>query len=146
MEQNPYEAPNASLDPNQGGTRSLGWKVYFVFITALSVWGYLYQLADPHSGLAEYFSIVLWLTVTVGLFGHAFVKPIMTPPFWLIALVANIAFSIAYYWISNLDLRAGMTDTEYYVTNVIAWCISLPAYFALYFYSRPDDIAWRSVR
>ncbi|MFK8031488.1 MAG: hypothetical protein AB8G18_14725 [Gammaproteobacteria bacterium] len=146
MEQSPYEPPKAEIKDSGSQypyKRSGWWKVYFFFIVTLSALGYYFVLNDPLAGLIEYFLFILWVVANTGLFGFVFTRPILSPKFWFIILLADIAFSILYYYVANIDLRMGATDSEMLVNNIINWGISVPAYLGLYLYSQPTDRAWR---
>lgn len=144
MENNPYQAPKSDLKHLNNFKRSVWWKIYFFFITILSGVGMLFLFADPKVGIAEYISMLLWVVATAGFYGFVFIKPVYKPQFWLKILIAYITFSIIYYFITEIDQRMGMDDMELYITTAISWIISLPAYFALYAYSKPDNPAWKN--
>lgn len=143
METNPYQTPKSELASRDGFKRSIGWKIYFFCVTGLSALAMLGLFLTPGAGAAEVATLVFWLVATVGLFGFAFDKPIANPRFWLVVLIAYSAFSVAYYFLTNIDLRAGLSDTQLYISNAISWAIALPAYYALYAYSRPADPVWK---
>lgn len=142
MDNNPYQTPRSEVASGTQFKRSIGWKIYFFCITGLSVLSMLAMFFVPDAGLAEIASLVLWLVATSGLFGFAFDKRIATPRFWLYTLIVYSLFSVAYYFITDIDLRAGMSLTQFYVSSAISWLLALPAYYALYAYSRPNDPVW----
>jgi hypothetical protein len=72
-----------------------------------------------------------------------FLKPIYKPKFWLQVLIAYVIFSVAYYFITDVDLRAGMSDIEFYISIAIGWLLSLPAYYGLYALSNSTNPAWK---
>lgn len=78
----------------------------------------------------------------IGLFGFVFLKPILKPKLWLFVMIISIVFSLIYEFITELDLREGMTDFDYYLYYVIGLVLYLPAYYGLYKYSQPTDPAW----
>jgi hypothetical protein len=142
MENSPYQTPESDLQIESEFKRSIWWKIYFFIITILSAFGMISFFADPGAGISEYISLVIWLVATTGLFGFVFLKPIYKPKFWLQVLIAYVAFSTVYYFITGVDLRVGMSDTEFYVSNAIGWVLSLPAYYGLYAFSKPSNQAW----
>lgn len=144
MENNPYQTPESNIANESEFKRSIWWKIYFFFITILSAIGMVSFFADPGVGVSEFISLVIWLVATTGLFGFVFLKPIYKPSFWLQVLIAYVIFSFAYYFITNVDLRMGMSDTELYISNAIGWLFSLPAYYGLYAYSKPSNPAWNN--
>lgn len=144
MENSPYQPPESNLETDSEFKRSVWWKVYFFFITILTAVGMAMFLAEPAAGLAEYASLLFWLVATVGLFGFVFLKPIFKPQFWLITLIVYLIFTVSYFFITNIDLRMGMSDTEYYINNAIGVLFSLPGYYGLYAFSKPGDPAWKN--
>ena len=101
------------------------------------------HFTHPDVGLAELVNLVCWVFFTLGFFGYAFLKRIFRPGVWLPVLVINIAYGVFYEFFTKIDLRAGMSDMDYYISLAIGWGISLPALYALYAYSKPTDLAWR---
>ena len=144
MDNNPYQTPESELKVDAQFKRSIWWKIYFFFITTMSALGMVSFLVDPNAGITEYISLSIWLVATVGLFGFVFLKPIYKPEFWLSVLIAYISYSAAYYFITDVDLRAAMSDSEYYVSNAIGWLLSVPAFYGLFSFSRPANPIWKS--
>ena len=146
MEHNAYKTPESDIvnEDNSRFKRSVWWKIYFFFITIMSAFGMFSFLLMPESGISEYISLALWLVATIGLFGFVFLKPIYKPEFWLQALIAYITFNIVYYFITNIDLRMGMNDIEFYMSSAIGWLLSIPAYYGLYAFSKPSNPAWKN--
>ena len=142
MENNPNKATESNLDVENKFKRSIWWKIYFFVITILTAIGMVSFLQDPQSGISEYIMLALSVATTIGFFGFVFLKKIYKPMLWLPILVTSMTFSIIYYFITDLDLRMGMSDTIYYISNVFSWMLFLPAYYGLYAYSKPDDPAW----
>ncbi len=143
MENNPYRTPNSDVAIEGVFKRSIWWKIYFFFITIISTFGMISFLFHPHAGFVEVASLVIWLVATVGLFGFTFLKPIYKPNFWLQVLIAYLIFSIAYYFITDIDLRMGMSNAEFYISAAVGWLLSIPAYYALYALSKPTNPAWK---
>ncbi|PTU76076.1 hypothetical protein [Pseudomonas mangrovi] len=143
MESNPYQAPRSEVTDGALFRRSIGWKIYFFCITGISALAMLGLFFTPDAGASEVASLAFWLVATVGLFGFAFDKPIATPRFWLIVLIVYGGFSVTYYFLTDIDLRAGLTDAQFYISNAISWAIALPGYYALYAFSRPYDPVWK---
>ena len=52
--------------------RSIFWKIYFVLLICLIVWGTNESLIDENSGLIEIIEIPMVLIATIGLFGYVF--------------------------------------------------------------------------
>ncbi|MDH5766482.1 MAG: hypothetical protein OEZ38_10750 [Gammaproteobacteria bacterium] len=142
MQNDPYKTPESDIQVQAIMKRSIAWKIYFFFILFLSLISYLGIFTIPEAGLTEYISVLFWITGTIGLFGFVFLKRILNPGFWLNFLVVYIIFSVAYYFLTSINLSEGMTDNEYLITNIIGWIISLPGYIALYLYSRASNIPW----
>lgn len=143
METNPYQTPESNLGQDNQLKRSVWWKIYFFFITILSVIGMISLLVKPAAGIAEYTSLLTWTMATIGLFGFVFLKPIYKPQFWLITLIVYLAYDVIYYFITNIDLRMGLSDLEFYISTAIGVLLSLPTYYALYSFSKPDNRVWQ---
>lgn len=143
MQHNPYQAPESDLGGVDVLKRAIWWKVYFFVMTFVSGLGALILTLDPNAGISEYVMLVTWLAGTTGFFGFVFLKPIYKPVFWLQVLIGYVVFSIAYYFVTDVDLRMGMTDTQFYVSNAINWIICLPFLYGLYDYARPGNPIWQ---
>lgn len=144
MENNPYKTPNSDVTIDETYKRSIWWKIYFFVITILSAIGMISFLFDPRAGVSEYINLILWLTATAGLFGFTFLKPIYKPNFWFQMLIAYLIYSVAYFFITDIDLRVGMSNIEFYATTAIGLLLSLPTYYALFAFSKPTDPAWKN--
>ena len=144
MTDNPYNSPTSDLHTSAEPTpkRSMGWKIYFFIITLVAILGSISFLTAPNAGIAELLSIVFTVIATAGLFGFVFLKRVYKASFWRGFLFVYLAFSVLYYFITNIDLKVGMTDLEFYVSTVIGILVSLPAYFALYQYGNPNKAPW----
>lgn len=125
--------------------RSVWWKIYFFFSAAVTTLGIVSLFTVPKVGISGYILWVIAFTAMVGLFGFVFLKPIYKPKFWLLVLIADIVMTVAYYFVTNVDLRMGESDTVYYTANAFGWLLSLPGYYALYAYSKSSDPAWRGI-
>lgn len=143
MENNPYQTPKSDVVTEGKFKRSVWWKLYFFFITILSAFGMASFLIDPKAGAIEFISLIIWVTATIGLFGFVFLKPIYKPKFWLQVLIAYFIFSIAYYFITDIDLRMGMSNAEFYFNSAVSWLLSLPAFYGLYAFSKSTNPAWK---
>ncbi len=144
MKTSPYQTPESNVEIDGVFKRSIWWKIYFFLITIMSAFGLITYLDDPNAGLAEYITLFLWLVATIGLFGFVFLKAIYKPKFWLYILAIYLLFSVAYYFITGVDLRMGMSDSEFYISTAIGVFLSLPGYYALYSYSKSDNPAWKN--
>lgn len=146
MEKNLYQAPESLLEDRDDIKRSAWWKIYFFFVSAMILLSVVSTAFDPNSGWVEFFSFAIWAPAMVGFYGYVYEKPIYKPGFWLICFIANIAYSVLYYFITKMDLRIGMSDVAFYVVGVIGWILFIPAYYAVYAYSRSSDPVWKAVR
>jgi hypothetical protein len=133
MENNPYQTPESNIRTEGDFKRSLWWKITFFFITILSAFGIVSFFDEPGTGISEYISIVIWLLATISFFGFVFFQPIYKPKFWLQVLIASVIFSVLYYFITDVDLRMGLNDTEYYISDAIGWILS---FSGCYIYNR----------
>ena len=145
MDSNTYQKPESDVQNETEFKRSIWWKIYFFFLTILSAFGMVSFLNAPGAGISEYISLILWVFATIGLFGFVFVKPIYKPEFWLQVFIAYVVFGFIYYFITDVDLTMGMSDTMLYISNSISLLISLPGYYGLYKFSKPNYPAWKNV-
>lgn len=143
MTDNPFEPPSSDVDTKMSGHRSVWWKVYFYVITTLTFFSFLGMAGVEGFGSAEIFAIVLEIPAMIGLFGFAFTKRVATPAFWRMFFVVYLTFSVAYYFLTDMDISAGLTPTENLVSQGIGWLIVLPGLIALYLYGNPSDKAWQ---
>jgi len=143
MENNPYKTPKSNVTIDEIYKRPIWWKIYFFFITMISAIGMISFLFEPQAGISEYINLILWLTATAGLFGFTFIKPIYKPIFWLQFSTAYLIYSFAYFFITDIDLRMGMSDIEFYTTSAVGLLLSIPTYYGLFAFSRSTDPAWK---
>ena len=144
MENNPYQTPESDIEQTGDLKRSVWWKLYFFLITILTAMGMAIFFAEPEVGIAEYLYLPIWIIGTVGFFGFVFIKPVHKPEFWLKLFFFYVAYTIIYYFITDIDQQMDMSDMEYYISTAIGWIISIPAYYALYAYSNPSYPAWKN--
>lgn len=142
MKNNPYETPESDLQAEVKFKRSIWWKIYFVIITILSFVGMFSYLSSENSGIAEYLQLVLLIVATVGMFGFVFMKKILFPKFWMNFFFVHILFGILYLFVTNVDLKQGLSNNEYYISMAIGFIFSIPAYYALFSYGRPQNRIW----
>jgi len=140
---NPYQSPESNLGAPEVAKYSLLWKIYFFFITLLSILGFAALYFDPDFGIAEIFSIILGVPATTGLFGYTFRKKILDSKFWNIFFFGYIIWSVIYMFVSKINQQASMTDNEYIISMIIGWGLSIPAYLALFFYGRSSCSVWQ---
>ncbi|MCJ8270044.1 MAG: hypothetical protein MJK04_11665 [Psychrosphaera sp.] len=144
MENNPYQSPESDIElPTTQFKRSIWWKIYFYLITVLSILGLTLMMFEPGVGLAEYLSVISLLLTTTGLFAFVFFKPIASAKIWLYILIATFAYGFIDYGITNTDLKAGISDMEFYISQIIGFALELPTYFALYAISKVDHSVWQ---
>ncbi len=144
MQTNPYQSPAADLTaPSSELQRSVWWKIYFFVITILTAFGFLGIFADQNAGWPEYLLLFFFLTATVGFAGFVFSKRILQPRFWLYFVALYLLISIAYYFVTQVDLSAGMTRNEYLTWSLFGWVISIPGYWGLFKYGSSSNPLWR---
>ena len=143
MNNNPYQSPESNLGTQEVLKYSLIWKIYFFFITLISILGVVSIYFDPNFGIFEIFSIITVVPATIGLFGYVFRKKILNPKFWNIFFFSYLSWSILYIFVSKADQQAGMSNNEYIITIIIGTTISIPAYLALFYYGRASCNIWR---
>jgi len=139
----PYQVPASNLGKQTTLKYSLMWKMYFFFITFLSIIAFISLYYDKNFGTVEVISIVLSLPATIGLFGYIFRKKILTPNIWNIFFFIYLFWSILYDFISEIDQSAGMSNNVYIISMTIGWLISIPAFLALFYYGRESCSVWQ---
>ena len=142
MTSNPYQSPTSDLGDQEVLRYSIIWKMYFFFITLLSIFGFTVLYFDPNFGLVEILSIILFIPATIGLFGYIFRKKILNPKLWNLFFLGYIAWSILYIFVSEIDQQAGMSEMEYIISMTIGWVLSIPGYLALFYYGRITCSIW----
>ena len=147
MENNPYQSPESDIEqPTTQFKRSIWWKIYFYFVTILSILGLTLMMFDPGVGLAAYLSVISFLLTTTGLFGFVFLKPIASAKIWLYILIATFAYTFIYYGITHTDLKVGMSNMKFYISQIVGFAFMLPNYYALYAISKADHPLWQQKR
>ena len=143
MNSNPYQSPESNLGTQEVLKHSLIWKIYFFFITLLSIAGFTVLYFDPNFSAVEIFSIIIGVPATIGLFGYTFRKKILNPKFWNIFFFCYLSWSILYIFVSKIDQQGDMSNNEYIISMIIGWAISIPAYLALFYYGRVSCLIWQ---
>jgi hypothetical protein len=140
---NPYQAPSADLTLTVRDTKkSIWWKVYFFFITGVSVLGLLSILGKEGAGLVDYFLLILFVVATIGFAGFVFNKKFVKPGFWLCFTALDLLYSIAHSFITHVDMQDDMTQGLYIFSIVIGWLLALPQYWGLFQYGRASNPPW----
>jgi len=143
--ENIYSSPKSDLNnPNEKLKRSIWWKIYFFVITVLSIAGMSTYLVADGAGFVDFVETILVCIGTAGLFGFVFNQKVIRPGFWLPFLIFYIISGFIYEPLSNVDMRQGLSDVEYYVLYGIGLVLSLPAYWALYLYGKSDNQPWKT--
>jgi len=141
--ENLYSPPKSDINnPNEKEKRSIWWKIYFFIITILSFVGMISFLMADGAGIVDVLETIILCIATIGFFGFVFNRRFFRPGFWLPFLVFYLISGFIYEPLSNVDMRQGMSDLEYYISYAIGLVISLPAYWALYRYSKPGSQPW----
>ncbi len=76
--------------------RSIGWKIYFVILTLLAIFGFVGIFSKPNVGYPEYVNLLTYLIGTVGLAGFVFNRKIWKPVFWRYFVFLDLVISISY--------------------------------------------------
>lgn len=136
MEIDPYRSPGANVSVQLPDRRSVWWKIYFYFIGGMTLSSIAFMFTQPEIGLPDYIGMAFWLVAPVGLYGFVFFKRILTPDFWRYFLIVYIVFNIAYYFLTDVDLSGGMTQTWFIFSIIVSWLMSFPTLFGIYLYSK----------
>ncbi|MEM7284520.1 MAG: hypothetical protein AAF438_23220 [Pseudomonadota bacterium] len=92
--------------------------------------------------MAEYVAMLVSIPFVIGVFGYVWSKPILSREFWTYTIIVNIAYSILFYFVTNMDIDQGMSTGEFLVGQFISWLLGIPAYIALYLYQRKSNELW----
>ena len=134
-----------SIDPTTMMVkRSIWWKIYFFILAGLSLVGSVDMLSNEAAGIAEVISIFMIVIGTIGLYGFVFSKKIYLRTFWLYFFPVYLTTSIAYHFITKIDLSSGMTSQQYLITLIVSWIIALPGYIGILLYALPSNKLWRN--
>ncbi|WP_339414557.1 hypothetical protein [Pseudomonas sp. EA_35y_Pfl2_R5] len=142
MTENPYSAPHSNLVSVELLNRNITWKIYFFFMVLLTTLGISGLFLIPGSGISEIISLVLTIPAILGLYGYVFSKKILTRKIWLVNFYVQLIWAPLYYFVTNADLSAGMTQEVYLINNTVMWAISIPSYIALFLYARKNYPLW----
>lgn len=142
MSENPYSAPNANLETSTPAKRGWGWKLYFGFMILLTLLGFLGFASMENAGFPEIISIALTIPAFLAFYGYVYSKKIFTREVWPVNFAIQLAWGIAYYFVTDADLSAGMDSTTFLVSQGIVWIISIPYYLALLLYGFKSNPLW----
>ena len=124
--------------------RSICWKYYFYFLVALTALGFIEFLINEAAGIAEAIYYPLSIIAIIGLYGYIFNKKILHRSFWLYFLAIYLAATIAYFFVTDIDMSAGLTPEEYIYVNIFSWVISMPGYIGILLYGLPSNKLWNN--
>jgi len=122
--------------------RSMLWKLYFVFITALSLFGMYDTFTLEGVGYPEYISLITLIIATNGLFGFVFGKPFINAKFWAIFSVLYLIFGLLYLEITDVDLLYDIPKEQHSIVWGIGWFVSIPGYLGLFLYGFSSKQIW----
>jgi len=124
--------------------RSKWWRYYFYFLVALTALGFTEIFFNEAAGITEAIYYPLSVVGLIGLYGYVFSKKILHRTFWLYFIAIYLAATIAYYFVTDIDMSAGMTPEEYIYVNIFSWLISLPGYIGILLYGLPSNKLWNN--
>ena len=119
--------------------RSIFWKIYFVLLICLIVWGTNESLIDENSGLVEIIDVPMTLIATIGLFGYVFSKRIYKQWFWICFFGVYSSYSFFSFF------KANEVNLYPLFTVIFAITLTLPAYIALLLYALPSNKLWKKI-
>ena len=137
--------------------RSIFWKIYFVLLICLIVWGTNESLIDENSGLIEIIEIPMVLIATIGLFGYVFSKRIYKQSFWFTFFWVYLIFSLVSPFLSEIEFSTPddpeLSAAENKFINTFSTILSfvliiplfLPAYIGLLLYALPSNKLWEKI-
>ena len=74
MDENPYKTPEADVTRNEEFSRSVWWKIYFVFYLLLIIASMPDILLSDGVGAWDVVYFLIFIPAAIGLFGHVFSK------------------------------------------------------------------------
>jgi len=137
--------------------RSIFWKIYFVLLICLIVWGTNESLIDENSGLIEIIEIPMVLIATIGLFGYVFSKRIYKQSFWFTFFWVYLIFSLVSPFLSEIefstpdDPELSAAENKFINTfsMILAFVLNipliLPSYIGLLLYALPSNKLWEKI-
>ena len=137
--------------------RSIFWKIYFVLLICLIVWGTNESLIDENSGLIEIIEIPMVLIATIGLFGYVFSKRIYKQSFWFTFFWVYLIFSLVSPFLSEIEFSTPddpeLSAAENKFINTFSMILAfvliipliLPSYIGLLLYALPSNKIWKKI-
>jgi|TARA_B100000959_G_C14634329_1_gene481605 hypothetical protein len=137
--------------------RSIFWKIYFVLLICLIVWGTNESLIDENSGLIEIIEIPMVLIATIGLFGYVFSKRIYKQSFWFTFFWVYLIFSLVSPFLSEIEFSTPddpeLSAAENKFINTFSMILAfvliipliLPSYIGLLLYALPSNKLWEKI-
>ena len=137
--------------------RSIFWKIYFVLLICLIVWGTNESLIDENSGLIEIIEIPMVLIATIGLFGYVFSKRIYKQSFWICFFWILLAYSLVSPFLSEIEFSPPddpeLSAAENKFINTFSMIFSfvliiplfLPWFIGLLLYALPSNKLWKKI-
>ena len=137
--------------------RSIFWKIYFVLLICLIVWGTNESLIDENSGLIEIIEIPMVLIATIGLFGYVFSKRIYKQSFWICFFWILLAYSLVSPFLSEIEFSPPddpeLSAAENKFSNTFSMIFSfaliiplfLPWFIGLLLYALPSNKLWKKI-
>ncbi len=145
MSRDVYAPATAGLGPETPTIkRSIMWKIYFVIIALLNLVGLASLYFVPNADIAELVSGILAVAALVGLYGYVFSKKILNNTIWLGVLIAYMAWTGLYYFVTNVNLTANLTDTQFWISQGVNLVFAVPIFLGLFLYSRPTYPLWQT--
>ncbi|MEK7078775.1 MAG: hypothetical protein AAB929_01780 [Patescibacteria group bacterium] len=112
----------------------MGWKVYFWFLTAFMLSGYLWQ---GFFRIWEIVDLIISVISLIGLYAFSWRKKIITLAFWKTFFFICIIWNICYQYLIPLPSVPAEVDLGGISKNILAmvlWTPFIPLMIALYFY------------
>jgi hypothetical protein len=117
------------------------WKIYFwfvIFLTAISVPFYLETLR-----IFEIIDILLCVTATVGLWGFAWKRPILTMKFWRLFFITWIIWTPIYQFgipLPSEALTEGSMTMSQPLLATISFILFIPFFYTIFRYAFSKEI------
>ena len=148
LDQNPYEPPEADLDPRDPVPKnSIWWRAFFSFAAVLMTLGILAIPFMSDLTLLDLIDFVASIIAFVGLFGFAYYKPIGSVVFWryffYFMLFESVVFIIVLPLIGATRYGQPTALDAIYLFEMIYAYVLLSA---LYFYAYRRPFVWTRLR
>ena len=142
MEDNPYKTPESDLAIEPQVSRSLWWKLYYVFYLFLILLSIVAVVFGDQIDLLDFINTFVSIVASLGLYGYVFSRKIFVRRIWFPVFIVFLLSDATSVLLAGGDFPAGL-DRSYFLTILaLTWLMSVPAYVALFHYSKQKHRVW----